>query len=475
MPQCHRGSSHFHLRPGTSAIRARVGGGRASRGGDRGRVRGPGEGAAERGGRPGARRGRVLSPDAHRDAPGDAGHRPRARAQSCRAAGGVWPVCPLNAPMLGEHGVSAIIGGEFEDALVASASAAAPDPTGPSTAGAAARSSRACISSCPIAPGCRRSRHTRRSSGAANAGRPATPRPAAAASIGAATVRSCPCTTGDSASSRSTSSWPTFARRSRRARSTSRSAIRTSSTASGTPRRSSNGSPREFPGVSYDVTIKVEHLLEHADALPRLRDTGCAFVTTAVESVDDRVLGASREGTHARRLRARRRERPRGRAHARADVRRLHAVDDARGLLRSAADDRSTGSRRSRVAGAARDPPARDGELASAGVARRARGDRRVQPALVDLSLGARGSPRRRSAEADRGVRRRQSVCAAAASSSAASGRSRTRRPASPCRGRSTRDPRRGADSVHERALVLLRRADVGAGGRSDSWLAQST
>jgi radical SAM superfamily enzyme YgiQ (UPF0313 family) len=47
---------------------------------------------------------------------------------------------------------------------------------------------------------------------------------------------------------------------------------------------------REFPQVSYDVTIKVEHLLRHAAQLATLRDTGCAFVTTAVESVDDDVL-----------------------------------------------------------------------------------------------------------------------------------------------------------------------------------------
>ena len=47
---------------------------------------------------------------------------------------------------------------------------------------------------------------------------------------------------------------------------------------------------REVPGVSYDVTIKVEHLLKHADVLPLLRATGCAFVTSAVESIDDDVL-----------------------------------------------------------------------------------------------------------------------------------------------------------------------------------------
>ena len=47
---------------------------------------------------------------------------------------------------------------------------------------------------------------------------------------------------------------------------------------------------REFHNLSYDVTIKIEHLLKHSGALPELRDTGCAFVTSAVESVDDRVL-----------------------------------------------------------------------------------------------------------------------------------------------------------------------------------------
>jgi hypothetical protein len=51
-----------------------------------------------------------------------------------------------------------------------------------------------------------------------------------------------------------------------------------------------------YPGVSYDVTIKVEHILKHADLLPLLRDTGCLFVTSAVEAVDDEVLGKLRKG-----------------------------------------------------------------------------------------------------------------------------------------------------------------------------------
>jgi radical SAM superfamily enzyme YgiQ (UPF0313 family) len=47
---------------------------------------------------------------------------------------------------------------------------------------------------------------------------------------------------------------------------------------------------REFPAVTYDVTIKIEHLRKHEKHLPRLRDTGCLFVTSAVESVDDQIL-----------------------------------------------------------------------------------------------------------------------------------------------------------------------------------------
>ncbi len=50
------------------------------------------------------------------------------------------------------------------------------------------------------------------------------------------------------------------------------------------------------PLVSYDVTIKVEHLLRHRDLVPRLAATGCAFVTSAIESVDDRVLGLLDKG-----------------------------------------------------------------------------------------------------------------------------------------------------------------------------------
>lgn len=47
---------------------------------------------------------------------------------------------------------------------------------------------------------------------------------------------------------------------------------------------------REFPQLTYDVTIKVQHLLQNADLLPTLRATGCLFIVSAVESLDDGVL-----------------------------------------------------------------------------------------------------------------------------------------------------------------------------------------
>jgi radical SAM superfamily enzyme YgiQ (UPF0313 family) len=52
----------------------------------------------------------------------------------------------------------------------------------------------------------------------------------------------------------------------------------------------------EFPDISYDVTIKIEHLLKHRDAMAELKRTGCLFITSAVESVDDAVLARLAKG-----------------------------------------------------------------------------------------------------------------------------------------------------------------------------------
>jgi hypothetical protein len=47
----------------------------------------------------------------------------------------------------------------------------------------------------------------------------------------------------------------------------------------------------EFPGVTFDFTAKVEHLLRERAHLGELAALGCAFIVSAAESLDDRVLG----------------------------------------------------------------------------------------------------------------------------------------------------------------------------------------
>jgi radical SAM superfamily enzyme YgiQ (UPF0313 family) len=53
---------------------------------------------------------------------------------------------------------------------------------------------------------------------------------------------------------------------------------------------------REFPDLTYDAIIKVEHLLAHRQLLPVLAATGCLFITSAVEAVDDEVLARLEKG-----------------------------------------------------------------------------------------------------------------------------------------------------------------------------------
>ena len=53
---------------------------------------------------------------------------------------------------------------------------------------------------------------------------------------------------------------------------------------------------REFPSVSYDATIKIEHLRKYEEHLPNLKETGCLFVISAVESIDDAILAKLDKG-----------------------------------------------------------------------------------------------------------------------------------------------------------------------------------
>ncbi len=50
------------------------------------------------------------------------------------------------------------------------------------------------------------------------------------------------------------------------------------------------------PDLTYDAIIKVEHLLKHRERLSELKETGCLFITTAVESVDDQTLALLDKG-----------------------------------------------------------------------------------------------------------------------------------------------------------------------------------
>ncbi len=51
-----------------------------------------------------------------------------------------------------------------------------------------------------------------------------------------------------------------------------------------------------FPNLTFDCTTKIEHLLKHRSILPELRDCGCIFIVSAVESLNDTVLGNLQKG-----------------------------------------------------------------------------------------------------------------------------------------------------------------------------------
>lgn len=47
---------------------------------------------------------------------------------------------------------------------------------------------------------------------------------------------------------------------------------------------------RRFPNLTYDVTVKVEHIVAHQDLLGRLAAAGVLFVVSAVETLDQAIL-----------------------------------------------------------------------------------------------------------------------------------------------------------------------------------------
>jgi radical SAM superfamily enzyme YgiQ (UPF0313 family) len=55
----------------------------------------------------------------------------------------------------------------------------------------------------------------------------------------------------------------------------------------------------EFPGLTFDFTTKIEHILKHRELFPELARLGCVFAVSAVESLSDTVL-ANLEKGHTR-------------------------------------------------------------------------------------------------------------------------------------------------------------------------------
>ena len=56
---------------------------------------------------------------------------------------------------------------------------------------------------------------------------------------------------------------------------------------------------QEFPTITYDATIKIEHIVSYPEEIKVLKDTGCLFILSAVEAVDDTILALLDKG-HSR-------------------------------------------------------------------------------------------------------------------------------------------------------------------------------
>ena len=51
-----------------------------------------------------------------------------------------------------------------------------------------------------------------------------------------------------------------------------------------------------YSGITFDATIKVEHLIEHQQMIPQLSELGCLFITSAFESLNDSILNKLKKG-----------------------------------------------------------------------------------------------------------------------------------------------------------------------------------
>ncbi len=51
-----------------------------------------------------------------------------------------------------------------------------------------------------------------------------------------------------------------------------------------------------FPDTSFDATVKIEHILKYPEAIARMGELGCLFLTSAFESFDDDILNKLDKG-----------------------------------------------------------------------------------------------------------------------------------------------------------------------------------
>jgi radical SAM superfamily enzyme YgiQ (UPF0313 family) len=56
---------------------------------------------------------------------------------------------------------------------------------------------------------------------------------------------------------------------------------------------------RRFPHLTYDVTVKVEHIIEHRHLLGRMAEAGVLFLVSAMETLDDDILARLDKGHSA--------------------------------------------------------------------------------------------------------------------------------------------------------------------------------
>lgn len=72
---------------------------------------------------------------------------------------------------------------------------------------------------------------------------------------------------------------------------------------------------QQFPDLTFNFTAKVEHIVQHRDAMAQLAGLGCIFITSAVESLSDDILEKLQKG------------------HTEADVRTAKHIADEVGLV----------------------------------------------------------------------------------------------------------------------------------------------